>query len=56
MTEKCDCLDEDGKQCKNKSIKRYNYHGDNEIYDYFNGKPSWVQINVCKKHKRIFDD
>lgn len=54
MIEKCQALNNDGKQCSNKIIKYVNYHGDSEMYEYhfehgeFDCK--WVKIGICKKH------
>ena len=50
---KCQALDEDGKQCKYAGTRTMKYHGDNEIYEYYNHAKytlSWVKIKICKHH------
>ena len=55
MTEqiKCNALNADGKQCKNRGVRTVKYHGDKEIYSWsFDDKYTitWVKIKVCKHH------
>jgi hypothetical protein len=44
---RCQCLDGNGKQCRRMGSQFENYHGENELYNYFNGKPVWVRVWVC---------
>ena len=43
---RCQNLDDNGKQCKNKAYRVIKYHGDNEVfYDTI----TWVKVYLCKK-------
>ena len=48
---RCQVLDDNGDQCRNKALYPEKYFGDSELYDSFNEKPTWVKIEVCKKHR-----
>lgn len=52
---RCQVLDQDGNQCKEKAVRRVKYHGDSEIYPHHYDKPSatWVIIYACKKHLEV---
>lgn len=46
----CSALHLDGTRCKKSAIATEDYHGDNEIYDYSNGRPTWVRVYFCRVH------
>ena len=53
MIDRCNALNPDGNQCKNKGTRTIKYQGDHEIYTYscYDKYPiSWVKIKVCRNH------
>lgn len=46
---RCQVLNGEGKQCRRIGVQAENYHGNNELYNYFNGKPTWMRVWVCIK-------
>ena len=52
----CQCLDNDGKQCKGLATRRYDYHGSHELYGYLTDRPvGWVRILVCTTHYKVLN-
>lgn len=49
----CQAMDPHGKKCRNEAVASHNYHGSHEIYDYFDGRPTWVRIRLCRKHNDL---
>jgi len=47
---RCQALDINGKQCRKAAAKAENYHGNGEIYNCFNNRPTWVRVNFCREH------
>lgn len=47
---RCGVLDQDGRRCRRTSVTGVEYHGNPELYDYFNKRPTWAVILVCRKH------
>ncbi|MGW8178193.1 MAG: hypothetical protein ACWGQW_05410 [bacterium] len=47
---RCVALDSDGKRCRKKATWKGEYHGDGEIYTYFDNAPQWVQVEMCNEH------
>lgn len=48
MKRECQVISPKARKCRNKGIRKVQYHGEHEIY--FGTSISWVEINVCKKH------
>lgn len=46
----CVVLDKHGRRCRRTSVTGVAYHGNQEFYSYFNGKPEWIVALVCRKH------
>jgi hypothetical protein len=51
----CVVLDSNGWRCRKRVTAQGAYHGDSELYDGFNGKPTWVKIGVCREHAEALD-
>ena len=49
---RCVVLDRNGRRCPRSSTTATTYHGEHELYDCFNGKPTWIVAVVCEKHAR----
>lgn len=49
-TDTCQALDSDAKRCHKRARWRDAYHGDSQLYNYFNGKPTWVLVKLCDDH------
>lgn len=47
---KCQALSGDAILCGKKTNVRISYFGDNEMYYYGSGKPSWVLVYLCHEH------
>jgi hypothetical protein len=47
---RCQALDANGRQCRRTDTSKEQYHGDNELYDHWSGKPTWVKVSLCSKH------
>lgn len=52
MKNRCAFLNKDGRQCKKEGKKKYNYHGESELYSdiYDENKAHWVRVFFCEKH------
>lgn len=49
--EQCAAIDDKGKRCRRQAVRVEHYHGDHELYGYFNEPwPSWVRAALCDKH------
>ena len=49
--ESCAALDQDGKRCRRHAVRIVQYHGEHELYGYFNEPwPSWVRVALCDRH------
>jgi hypothetical protein len=46
----CAALDSSGRKCPKPAAGNFNYHGEPEIYDGFDGRPTWVRVRLCEKH------
>jgi len=49
--QRCCALDSNGKKCSRAATHFDSYHGDNELYDHWSGKPTWVRVTLCDKHR-----
>jgi hypothetical protein len=47
----CQALNDRGKRCRRLATHPHDYHGDNEIYGWHEGKPSWVRVELCEMHR-----
>lgn len=48
---RCSVLNDKGERCRNLAKFQTNYHGDYEIYSWWqDNRVGWVEIEVCKKH------
>jgi len=52
LSKRCGYLNGNGKQCSLDGIKKFNYHGENELYTGRSDEncASWVRVFFCKKH------
>lgn len=49
---RCQVLDDGGRRCRGLARRQDNYHGDPEIYSYFDEDPKrWVRVWLCEKHQ-----
>lgn len=46
----CQALGDNGEKCKREATNSHNYHGTSQLYDEFNGRPTWARIRFCDKH------
>ena len=52
MIDRCQALNDYGRQCRNKAAGDYNYYGSPDAYHRRKGwdNPRWVKIRLCRKH------
>jgi hypothetical protein len=50
-SKQCSALDGEGRRCRKKAVVGENYHGNNELYGYFSGRPEWVRVWFCEYHR-----
>jgi hypothetical protein len=51
VKEVCVALDNNGRRCRRRAVRVEQYHGEHEIYGYFNEPwPTWVRAALCPRH------
>jgi len=49
---RCCALDNNtGRQCGNRSVGSYSYHGESEIHEESYGWAGWIVVPLCKNHR-----
>ena len=47
----CVALNSAGKRCARRAIVVEHYHGDDELYNWFDNKVTWVRAAFCAEHR-----
>ncbi len=53
MSERCQALDINGRQCRQTARRTCQYHGASDLYGvFYEPWPGWVKVWLCEEHRR----
>lgn len=56
MSDKCQFMNDNGRQCHREAVQKVTYFGDHEHYAFLEPAVRWAKVWACAKHLEAFPE